>query len=328
MSLYYISENHNLSSSSLSDGSWTGDQYFENYSTTVDTRSLSISLFPEADNSSSLDPGENSTTNVALLYYENSMGEVSALLHRLLNIVHENSEAASYTLDQWINITSQESQALPNEFRSAPGFNYSNSLYKASGYDNCTFSHTLYEADPIAVYGTPFFSAPNFFESSVGAMFYSPFNLPLNATSPLAGDSFFTASYTTGLSSTGNFSLGGMHHATHIRNVFREIIFMLGSTPPSKDYTSIHQSDIAPLGSQSGIWINGTQPALIELEYNGGATLPSNEFPFTRLASVTLTDGSATYLHHQMNGTTFAEEQWDDTLSAWLPTEYIIVSDS
>lgn len=64
------------------------------------------------------------------------------------------------------------------------------------------------------------------------------------------------------------------------------------------------------------------------MEHAESATLPSNEFPFTRLASVTLTDGSATYLYHQMNGTTFAEEQWDDTLRTWLSPEYITVSDS
>ena len=118
----------------------------------------------------------------------------------------------------------------------------------------------------------------------------------------------------------------------HIRNAFCEITFILASTPPSKDYVSIHQSDITGFGSQSplALWINGTQPALIPTvtEYTESATLPSNEFPFKRLASVTSTDGSATYLYHQMNGTTFAEEQWDDTLRAWLRTEYIIVSDS
>ena len=103
---------------------------------------------------------------------------------------------------------------------------------------------------------------------------------------------------------------------------------MLASTPPSKEYASIHQSDIAGFGWDHGIWINGTQPALIRLENTDDAPLPSSEFPFTRLASVTSTDRSVTYLYHQMNGTTFAEEQWDAKLRAWLRTEYITVSDS
>lgn len=105
---------------------------------------------------------------------------------------------------------------------------------------------------------------------------------------------------------------------------------MSASTPPSEEYnlTSIHQSDIALFGPYYGIWINGTQPVLIQMEYYPAATVPYNEFPFTRLASVTLNDQSATYLYHQMNGTTFAEEQWDNTLQARLSPEYITVSDS
>lgn len=108
--------------------------------------------------------------------------------------------------------------------------------------------------------------------------------------------------------------------------------FMLGSTPSSREYTPINQSDIATFGSSTGsfhgIWINGTQPVLMPVDPTLTAKVPDNEFPFTRLASVTSTDGSATYLYHQMNGSTFAEEQWDDTLQAWLRPEYITVSDS
>ena len=106
---------------------------------------------------------------------------------------------------------------------------------------------------------------------------------------------------------------------------------ILESTPPSKDYVSIHQSDVAAFCSQPlcAVWINGTQPALIpvppgRIPLPEDAALPKNDFPFKRLASVS--DSSATYLYHQMNGTTFAEEQWDDTLRAWIRTEYITIS--
>jgi len=58
------------------------------------------------------------------------------------------------------------------------------------------------------------------------------------------------------------------------------------------------------------------------------ALMPNNTFPFSRLASVTSKDGSASYLYHQMNGTTLAEEQFDKSLNLWLPTVYITVSDS
>ncbi len=56
--------------------------------------------------------------------------------------------------------------------------------------------------------------------------------------------------------------------------------------------------------------------------------MPDNVFPFSRLASVTSTDNSVTYLYHQMNGTMIAEEQFVASLNIWLPTVYIIISDS
>ena len=205
MSLYYISEDGIVASNVLSEaqGSWFPYPDLGNYSTAVDTRSLSISLFPLANNSSSLNTSENATTNVALLFYENPNGKVSTLLYRLVNTFNSPH---GLLLDQWINITSQESKALPNEFHNAPGFNYSNTLYNLC-VSNITCSQTLDEADPNAVYSTPFFSAPNYL-GSIGAMFYSP----LNAPSTSDGDSFVTITYMIGLNSSGNFSLMGVYY--------------------------------------------------------------------------------------------------------------------
>ena len=56
--------------------------------------------------------------------------------------------------------------------------------------------------------------------------------------------------------------------------------------------------------------------------------MPNNTFPFARLASVTLADQSATFLYHQIDGRTLAEEQWDDISDTWLPTEHITISDA
>lgn len=98
---------------------------------------------------------------------------------------------------------------------------------------------------------------------------------------------------------------------------------MLDPFPYPANLTSIHQSDIAVFGSFNAIWINGTQPIIV----NPHDAEPDSVFPFARLASVTLADQSATFLYHQLNGTTFAEEQWDNSLNDWLPSEYITVSD-
>ena len=203
MSLFYISENGTVASIAVSDaqGSWFPYQELWNYSTAVNTRSLSITLFPFAN--TSLNTTENSTTNVALLFYENPNGKVSTLLYRLINTFNS---PGGVLFDQWINITSQESKALPNEFHNAPGSNHSNTPYRLCEFSN-TCSHTLYEADPNAVYNTPFFSTPNFL-GAVGATFHSPLNAPSTSDS----NSFVTISYMIGANDSGNFSLMGVYY--------------------------------------------------------------------------------------------------------------------
>jgi len=90
---------------------------------------------------------------------------------------------------------------------------------------------------------------------------------------------------------------------------------------------------IGPTNSvtNSAIWIIDRKPMVAALYGNpiiDSHPMPENAFPFSRLASITSTDGSATYLYHQMNGTTLAEEQYDASLNIWLPTVYITVSNS
>lgn len=90
-------------------------------------------------------------------------------------------------------------------------------------------------------------------------------------------------------------------------------------------YGSVHQSDVALFGRFGAIWINGTQP---KIEHVIGFPTPDSTFPFTRLAGVTLADYSFAFLYHQINGTTFAEEQWDEEAGEWGVPQYITVSDS
>ena len=311
MSFYYISKNDivNLNSLSENEDFWILYELYGNYSAAMNTRSLSINLFSTINFLFNFDFNKNSIINIILLFYENPNGKISALLYRFMNIINENPQVEKFQQDQWIDIINQENKILSNEFYNAFGFNYNNTLYKISGY-NITFSRTLYEADPIVVYSIPFFNTFNFLYGSVSAMFYSLFNLPLNTTFSLVGDSFFIVNYGIGLIDPENFSLTGMHYTTLYTELFRGIIVRLVSTPSSKDYISIHQSDIAIFGSDHGIWINGTHPALISTEYTGTvSTFSSNEFLFKKFVNITLTDGSAIYLYHQMNGAIFVEEQ-------------------
>ena len=75
--------------------------------------------------------------------------------------------------------------------------------------------------------------------------------------------------------------------------------------------------------ADSYIWINGTQPVA-----GPDNPTPVTPFPFARLASVNPADESSTFLYHQINDTTFAEEHWDSSSEAWLTPDYITITDS
>ena len=118
----------------LSRGSWSLDTSLSTYKTAVNTRSLSITSIGNGSSST------NFTTDSALLYYENPDGNMSALLQRGDPLYQA----------QWINITSQGSESLPDEFRN----NQSSTVYLTSA--------TLYESDTNATFNTPFISGADF----------------------------------------------------------------------------------------------------------------------------------------------------------------------
>ena len=73
---------------------------------------------------------------------------------------------------------------------------------------------------------------------------------------------------------------------------------------------------------QGVIWINKSQPVTEDTILN----LPKHTFPFTRLASASTLDNRTTFLYHQMNGTTFAEEAYDASVGEWSEPTYINVT--
>lgn len=93
-------------------------------------------------------------------------------------------------------------------------------------------------------------------------------------------------------------------------------------SPTNITRDQIHRSDLVMSGPETLMWIDGTRPMMA---LSDQTALPNSSFPFARLASVRSADGTATFVYHQINGTTFAEEQWDLIEETWLDTEYINV---
>ena len=187
--MFYVSDSHHLSSL-FADGDGQAVQDLgQNRSTAIGTRSLSVTSV----SGSSVDTlARNSTTNSALLYFEDETGNVSALLQ------HVNE-----TDTQWFDITSQNEHhgIFPDsprvdDFSKAPNFDPLND-----------FSHTLYESIANTTFSVPFTCKANFLRLSKGgstsmrALFYAPGNASLVAD-------FFDV----GPSGPGNYS-GCMHSA-------------------------------------------------------------------------------------------------------------------
>ena len=90
--LFYVSESNVIVSVQAVEGSWgPALNYFGKWSAAVDTRSLSNCLLPGAY------AQNTSNINVALLFYENSTGQVSALMQHRPN---------GTSPVQWTDITS------------------------------------------------------------------------------------------------------------------------------------------------------------------------------------------------------------------------------
>ena len=96
---------------------------------------------------------------------------------------------------------------------------------------------------------------------------------------------------------------------------------LMGSDGPSQ------QSDVAAIASanadrQSFIWFNQSRAETNDKIIDAS----KNTFPFARLARATTIDQQITYLYHQMNGTTFAEETFEISVGDWGETTYINVT--
>ena len=148
-----MSESHTIISDVFDAGIWTPARFFGNWTTAVNTRSLSFCLLNKTILSS------NSTLNLALLFYENPTGKISALLQR------ENMPRQGAT--EWIDITSQGTKSLPDGFHIGPDLKYDR-------------IPTLYETNTNATFSTLFTCTEIGDENYVQLLFYSP-----NSTDPI-----------------------------------------------------------------------------------------------------------------------------------------------
>ena len=163
-----MSENHIIISEHLYESSWTLDSLSGDWRTTVNTRSLSYCLLNATAHSS------NSTLGIAVLFYQDETGNMSALLQRDLGSGNGGGT-------EWIDYTRSGSSPLPDAFRITP----SNDLHSSSP--------TLYESNTNVKVTTPFSCTKNIGQTLVKLLYYSP-----NPTSPLNCVAY-QSGFTTGM---------------------------------------------------------------------------------------------------------------------------------
>ena len=147
----------------------------------MNTRSLSV-----ANTGNFINTSLEDLADLALLYYENPTGNVSALCQVSYD-VNKGSWNES-NVQRWIDITTQESKSLPDVFRNAPS--------SAAASESKTLDESL--ALKNFTLSAPFTSQiTRFQQPGIRAFFYSPASIfghfPINM-------------YLTGPSGPGNFS--------------------------------------------------------------------------------------------------------------------------
>ena len=103
-----------------------------------------------------------------------------------------------------------------------------------------------------------------------------------------------------------------------------------GSGPYSQPtYVGIDDSDIVIVGAaQFAIWVSGTEAMAFSYGEPRSYETPNVSFPFKRLASTTSPDRTESYLYHQINKTTIAEEVFIESANSWLASNCITVGES
>ena len=78
-------------------------------------------------------------------------------------------------------------------------------------------------------------------------------------------------------------------------------------------------------GTGYGFWVNqGKLTSLSGSAFHSLLSSPSSPFPFSRLAGMSPANSTSFLVYHQLNASTFTEEEWDDNVGGWTPRHIAI----
>ena len=328
MRLYYISTSNQLAISVSFGGSWTSNSELSTYTTSQSTRQLSLTSNLDTTNASEL--FENETVNQSLLLFENSLGNVTALLKirqpcaiGASDCVVQGAEGNFETLS-WLDI-SKNNKSVPQSVFSPFYYNYGGQSFDQ--VDGEVISSTLYELSPGELkLSTPFagqFSYPVDDSDPQVRLLICNNSQPVEEADTSRCNSMVNIDYTSwSNSSHGAFFIQGMYLKSS--NSVAEITILTDYF--TSNVSGINDSDLAMIGSNLNLFaigVRGTEPVVLGSTNQSPA--PQAPFPFKRVASIINEDQTASFLYHQINGTTFAEEQFITSLNSWAPPTYITI---
>ena len=89
---------------------------------------------------------------------------------------------------------------------------------------------------------------------------------------------------------------------------------------------------IPPTYQTYGFWIN--KGRLVPFNHSSSSfsfeslpNLPKSPFPFTRMAALSPTNGTSFFIYHQLNASSFVEDQWDSSVGGWISNSIAISMD-
>ena len=85
----------------------------------------------------------------------------------------------------------------------------------------------------------------------------------------------------------------------------------------------IPKSDILLTGTDGdpahGFWVNkGKLTALSGTTLTPLSSMPDSQFPFSRLAGISPANSTRLLVYHQLNASTFVEDEWDSSVGGWV----------
>ncbi|MCJ1463156.1 hypothetical protein MMC07_001761 [Pseudocyphellaria aurata] len=194
-------------------------------------------------------------------------------------------------------------------------------------------SEKLYSSLPETHFGPPFQGnngwSPKMGNSSIIEVIGRDTTIATNQGEDPVRGRFLTSVYTSNNKTFSSRELISFRHQQLSHKTTRILTRgELDNYPNSYDQR-IEQSDVAlvdgPLGF--GLWVEDQKLAFLYTGRMANIRLLESPFPFPRLARSFPQDRTVFYLYHQLNGSAFAEDQWDASISEWTKSTNIHISE-